>query len=257
MKAEEVAEIDALKRTNILLRKSLTRYEERMSHLKINSKIVLQEILTKIYSHYHKHLKKDVSVLNDFYVIDKHKTWHTLPKSINVHIENILYGFQQFVKVDFNGAECEISLHPKLLDDGFPLILLKHGKETYKISKRKEHSTHMHLSAFQPMIQGFVSDTETTKSLLMRLDSDYCIVCGDPILEQLSALWLGRDSSDPCQCSLFVDGTNMKTFLQLLDTNPNAKCSFVLSGQTCLLAYINVVDADNIPLITLSVGCVT
>lgn len=246
-------ERDALVHTNHVLRQQLVEYKLKSHHE--TSKDVLYSFLRELIDHYKSHVKNHSYALGNFYIEDKRHKWYTFPDEYAVCVEDLWYGRRESFTFPFANESCEVMLHANLLQDGMPLVVFRIGDEIMAIKKRQAWTTYLHLFKFQPILHGMRCNAQLVDEYLRGIDRGYNVSIGSELLEELASIWLGREPRVPAN-KLIVDGTSLINLLELVRTQPDAKCYFLLTGQGVLFAYIQVNDEHGNVLLVVPIGSV-
>jgi hypothetical protein len=241
------------------LRKAIAHLRIKNDLLSVSSKFVLESILSELYDHYKKvHVSRGSSLSHDYFAVDKAGKWHTLEEDCTPKIEALLFGRRLEFTTTFNNISCTVKLHDTMMSkNGLPLILLKFNEEYFAVQQREPHMQHMTLFNFQPNIYGMKCDPDVATQWIRKCNvNEVEFHLNSKILEQLSALWLCRSPRDPPQCVMFVDGSGMVEFLELIRICPSYNCYFLLSGQDPIFAYLQVNDEQQNTILIVPVGSV-
>ena len=220
----------------------------------MNEEIVLRAVLQEVCDHYRKYYNYTCRILNDYYLMGTDKVMRVIPFEINAEIDILLHGFSKVVEIPYNGKIWQLMLHENMLHENQPLILLKDANSTFVVTKRTDERTHLHLFTLRPKIIPMLCDASIAKEWMDMLSSKHYMISNDEVLENLSAIWLGRQPRQNKLNYMTINTDELKAFLELLATNADAKVTFLLSGQSILYAYLQVFDTR--PIMTLQVGCV-
>ena len=238
----------------------LLNYELRLKVLKNhmektcdNSYHTLCAILKELLYHYEKECPTRSDCLSSFYII-KGKTWFPFDLCSDQKIKNLLHGVYDHAFVRFSGTDCKVLLHPTVLSDGLPLILLQHNQEFLVVKHKNITNNHISLFKFQPVLRGMKCKKNIAEQWLKNMNRDYSLRLNHPILSKICALWLGTTVDEFEGNVLIVDGDSIIKFLELLASEEDLYCFFLLSGQHDLFAYIQINDNMNNTLSVLPVG---
>lgn len=239
------------------LREIIANLRMKNDLLSKSCKLVLEAILAEMYDHYHKVHQSAATLTNEYFAVDKKGHWHMLQEDCTQKIEDLWSGRRLFFQTMFNGILCDAKLHDNMLHNGLPLVLLKFNEDYFALKRREKHLSHMTLFKFQPHVYGMKCDSNVASQWIRKVYANEVeLYLNNNVLEKLSALWLGRTPRNPPQCVMFVDGTGMIEFLELIRRFPTYACFLLLSGQDPIFAYLQVNDdKQNIALI-LPVGTV-
>ena len=236
------------------LKQSLLLLKVRENRFK--SYHILHAIIEEVYSFYKNNISsREHPILSNFYAYDSQNKISMLPSGIDHHLENLLYGRIKEFTIDFNGIESKIYIHKHHLDNNLPLIVMKSGEQMFAIKKRNIFKTHILLYRFQPILYGMKCDKNVAEDWVKNLDRDFLVSNDSEILSKMSALWLNVEV-DTISSLLIIDGNELINFLQLVRTNPQLRCYFLLSGQINLFAYIQVNDDSGRVVSVLPIGSV-
>lgn len=215
----------------------------------LSTKNTLKCILRELIHHYSKMRRNDTCILNAYYMVDCHNKWISIgTEKIFDMIEHILHGKLSNYCMKINEQAGKLFVHESSIQNGLPLILFQTENSIFAIKKRESWSTHLHLFKFQPIINGMQCKVGEVKDILEKIDREYMICINDEVLNELTSLWLGVDVSR-IDSTLIVDGNGLATFLELIVSEPSAKCFLLLSGQSPFFAYLQVNDKKDLKFI--------
>lgn len=242
---------------NTLLASANTRLQSRLNLLEARyiSHTTLENILGCLEQHYDTEMKKraeagttTLPLTDTFYVNDK--TGITmLDSSFTRSIESLWLGRIEKKQVTHNGKLKCLMLHPHQLNDDRPLpVLVDSTGALQGIVVRHPHRNHSFLCKHDPSFPGLVFAKDKANEWLslpnFRAAQGTSLWPECAVLERLSSMWLGRAPRDPSLSTLLVDSDLVRSFVQALKENENARCHFTISGQTTLHAYICLTAAD-------------
>ena len=131
-----------------------------------------------------------MGILNNYYVTDDTGNTFMLDKSCENDIENLMYGRISCFFVKFQSEDCQVKLHPKMLNSNFPMIMLCKADKFFAISKRLRNWTHISLFGFQPAVCGMRCDSSLAHEMLKNVKDTGSLFCESFILKKLCCLYL-------------------------------------------------------------------
>lgn len=200
-------------------------------------------------------ISSDLGILNNYYVTDETGNTFMLDKSCENDIENLMYGRVSCFFVKFQGEDCQVKLHPNMLNSNFPMIMLCKADKFFAISKRLRNWTHISLFGFQPAVCGMRCDSSLAHEMLKNVKDTGSLFCESFILKKLCCLYLRIDvHTAKCTANVFASKNQLLDLFNAVIYNPDHRCFFLLSGQSPFFAYIQVNDRANKALQMICIG---
>lgn len=239
-------EIESILESNLRLRQVVKDLKQReVDGGEDTAQKVLTTILQELLTHYRQHVAQTGDALHEYHAVDTAGRWHPLPQKCTNEMEDLLHGRRKSFRMPFRQHDCEVSLHPALLDDGLPLVVMHSPGEIFAIKRRTLHTTHLQLFKFQPIVNGMECSNTTAQHTARRIKPETSVHLNHPLLAELASVWLRCDpgTADALQANvLVVNGADLDNFLNMVKTQPKSVCYFLLSGQDRLFAYLQVND---------------
>tara|TARA_B110000046_G_scaffold171323_1_gene192068 strand:+ start:2581 stop:3441 length:861 start_codon:yes stop_codon:yes gene_type:complete len=224
---------------------------------------VLMQLLNDMFEHYSQHNrtrgKVDDAVLlanryyiqvNDPLTMQKGKVV-SIPKAKERLIESLWLDRVEKGSITILGMQCEVRLHPDKVCDDKPLPIIifpDHAATEVPIKRQSDDWRHSFMCKNAPGYPGRILDSQHVASWRGKGNFATCqdtiLLPGSALLENIVALWTGRDAHDPPQATLLVDSKMVRLFVTKIAIHTRPRCHFVCIGSTKVYAYL-VLTADD------------
>lgn len=188
---------------------------------------------------------------NRYILLDMQKNAYPIVDDVDDILDRLMFGTVPFIVYDHAGDVGKITVHPRIVDDGLPLIVFTTQKAIFAVQRQTSADRSKITIKTSSFTQG-LSLKDVSRSNINR---DYATYHDDDTLAKLAAKWLCVSDQD-VEATLIVDGNEIIAFLECAEAHPNSLCHFSVCGDGLMVAYIHLKDVSNMTQYVLTVGTV-